>query len=169
MIDALGGSSVKEPSWPRRVEGGPTVPARGHPAAHTDQSQPAPGIRPSTPDRHDAPVSGAASSRAGGGEGLSHLAYFYDDERDSLSYLSAFARVLDPGRLVQGMDVQAVNPPFALGEFGVGLAAAAHLAGHPVVLRAETLLELAAARHGQGTDDQGHHDNGHDDGYDRSG
>jgi len=68
------------------------VPARGHPAAHTDQSQPAPGIRPSTPDRHDAPVSGAASSRAGGGEGLSHLAYFYDDERDYLSYLSAFAR-----------------------------------------------------------------------------
>jgi anti-sigma regulatory factor (Ser/Thr protein kinase) len=38
-------------------------------------------------DRHGAPGSGAA----GGGESLSHLAYFYDDERDYLSYLSAFA------------------------------------------------------------------------------
>jgi anti-sigma regulatory factor (Ser/Thr protein kinase) len=90
MIDALGGSSVRNHLIAPRG-GRPTVPVRGHPAAHTDQSHPAPGIRPSTPDRHDAPVSGAASGRAGGGEGLSHLAYFYDDERDYLSYLSAFA------------------------------------------------------------------------------
>jgi anti-sigma regulatory factor (Ser/Thr protein kinase) len=42
-------------------------------------------------DRHGTPASGAASSpAAGGGEGLSHLAYFYGDERDYLSYLSAF-------------------------------------------------------------------------------
>jgi anti-sigma regulatory factor (Ser/Thr protein kinase) len=38
-------------------------------------------------DWHGAPGGGAA----GGGESLSHLAYFYDDERDFLSYLSAFA------------------------------------------------------------------------------
>ena len=45
------------------------------------------------PDRHTAPGSGVASSRAaGGGEPLSHLAYFYDDERDYLSCLSAFAQ-----------------------------------------------------------------------------
>jgi anti-sigma regulatory factor (Ser/Thr protein kinase) len=68
------------------------VPVRGHPAAHTDQSHPAPGTRPRTPDRGGAPVSEAASSWAGGGESLSHLAYFYDDERDYLSYLPAFAR-----------------------------------------------------------------------------
>jgi anti-sigma regulatory factor (Ser/Thr protein kinase) len=44
---------------------------------------PAPGVS----DWHDALGGGAA----GGGESLSHLAYFYDDERDFLSYLSAFA------------------------------------------------------------------------------
>ena len=44
---------------------------------------PAPGAR----DWPGAPGSGAA----GGGESLSHLAYFYDDQRDYLSYLSAFA------------------------------------------------------------------------------
>jgi anti-sigma regulatory factor (Ser/Thr protein kinase) len=38
-------------------------------------------------DWHGAPGDGAA----GGGESLSHLAYFYDDERGFLSYLSAFA------------------------------------------------------------------------------
>jgi anti-sigma regulatory factor (Ser/Thr protein kinase) len=65
---------------------------RGHPVAHTDQSHPAPRPRPSAQDRHGAPASGAASSQeAGGGESLSHLAYFYDDERGYLSYLSAFA------------------------------------------------------------------------------
>lgn len=65
---------------------------RGHPAAHTELSHPAQGARPSTPDRHGAPASAPASSRAAGGdESLSHLAYFYDDERDYLSYLSAFA------------------------------------------------------------------------------
>ena len=68
------------------------MPVRGHPAVHNDQSHPALWKRPSTPDRHDAPVSGASSSRAGGGGSLSHLAYFYDDKRDYLSYLSAFAR-----------------------------------------------------------------------------
>ena len=67
------------------------MPVRGHPAVHNDQSHPALWKRPSTPDRHDAPVSGASSSRAGGGGSLSHLAYFYDDKRDYLSYLSAFA------------------------------------------------------------------------------
>jgi anti-sigma regulatory factor (Ser/Thr protein kinase) len=68
------------------------VPVRGHPAAHTDLSNPAQEPRPGTPDQRGAPVSGAASSRAaGGGESLSHLAYFYDDERDYLSSLSAFA------------------------------------------------------------------------------
>ena len=41
---------------------------RGHPAAHTDPGHP-----------------------ARRGESLSHYAYFYDDERDYLSYLSAFA------------------------------------------------------------------------------
>ena len=65
---------------------------RRHSAAHTDPGNPAHGARQGTPDRHGAPVSGPASSRAaGGGESLSHLAYFYDDERDYLSYLSAFA------------------------------------------------------------------------------
>jgi anti-sigma regulatory factor (Ser/Thr protein kinase) len=44
------------------------VSVRGHPAARTDPGHP-----------------------ARGGESLSHLAYFYDDERDYLSYLSAFA------------------------------------------------------------------------------
>ena len=44
---------------------------------------PAPGAR----DWPGAPGSGAA----GGGESLSHLAYLYDDQRDYLSYLSAFA------------------------------------------------------------------------------
>src|SRR5215471_9086665 len=92
MIDTLRGSSVKEPPGRAAWREGPTVPVRGHPAAHTDQSHPAPGTRPSTPGRDGAPVSGAASSRSGGGESLSHLAYFYDDERDYLSYLSAFAR-----------------------------------------------------------------------------
>jgi len=68
------------------------VPVRGHPAAHTDPSHPAQGARPGIQDRHGAPASGAASSpAAGGGESLSHLAYFYDNERDYLSSLSAFA------------------------------------------------------------------------------
>jgi anti-sigma regulatory factor (Ser/Thr protein kinase) len=35
---------------------------------------------------------GAEASRAAGNNGLSHLAYLYDDERDYLSRLSAFAR-----------------------------------------------------------------------------
>ena len=39
------------------------------------------------PDRQGAPGTGAG----GGGENLNHLAYFYDDERDYLSYLSALA------------------------------------------------------------------------------
>jgi len=38
----------------------------------------------------DAP-GGAAVSRTTGNEGLTHFAYLYDDERDYLSYLSAFA------------------------------------------------------------------------------
>jgi anti-sigma regulatory factor (Ser/Thr protein kinase) len=68
------------------------VSVRGRPAAHTDLSNPAQGPRPGTPERHGAPVSGAESSRAaGGGESLNHFAYFYDDDRDYLSYLSAFA------------------------------------------------------------------------------
>jgi anti-sigma regulatory factor (Ser/Thr protein kinase) len=48
---------------------------------------PLPGPAPGTWDRHGAPGGDAA----GGGESLSHLAYFYHDERDYLSYLSAFA------------------------------------------------------------------------------
>lgn len=68
------------------------MPVRGRPATHTDLSHPAQGARPGVQDRHCAPASGAGSSpAAGGGESLSHLAYFYDDERDYLSYLSAFA------------------------------------------------------------------------------
>jgi anti-sigma regulatory factor (Ser/Thr protein kinase) len=64
----------------------------GHPAARADLSHPAQGARRGTPDRHGAPVGGAASNRAaGGGKSLSHLAYFHDDDRDYLSYLSAFA------------------------------------------------------------------------------
>ncbi len=39
--------------------------------------------------RKDAP-GGAAAGRPAGGEGLTHLAYLYDDERDYLSCLSAF-------------------------------------------------------------------------------
>jgi anti-sigma regulatory factor (Ser/Thr protein kinase) len=39
----------------------------------------------------DAP-SGAAAGRAAGNNGLNHLAYLYDDERDYLSCLSAFAQ-----------------------------------------------------------------------------
>jgi anti-sigma regulatory factor (Ser/Thr protein kinase) len=38
----------------------------------------------------DAP-GGAAADRGAGSDGLTHLAYLYDDERDYLSYLSAFA------------------------------------------------------------------------------
>jgi anti-sigma regulatory factor (Ser/Thr protein kinase) len=91
MIDALRGSSVRNHLVAPRG-GRLTVPVRGHPAAHTDQTHHAPATWPSTPDRHGAPVSGSASSRAEGGESLSHLAYFYDDERDYLSYLSAFTR-----------------------------------------------------------------------------
>jgi anti-sigma regulatory factor (Ser/Thr protein kinase) len=45
------------------------------------------GPAPGTRDRQGAADSGAG----GGGESLSHLAYFYDDDRDYLSYLSAFA------------------------------------------------------------------------------
>jgi anti-sigma regulatory factor (Ser/Thr protein kinase) len=72
------------------------VSVRGRPAVHTDPGHPAlsawPGVPPHGPapgsgDRHGARDGGAA----GGGESLSHLAYFYDDERDYLSYLSAFA------------------------------------------------------------------------------
>jgi anti-sigma regulatory factor (Ser/Thr protein kinase) len=36
-------------------------------------------------------LQGAPGGAAGSGENLSHLAYFYDDERDYLSYVSAFA------------------------------------------------------------------------------
>src|SRR5215831_8011954 len=95
MIGAPGGSSVRNHLVaPRR--GGPTVSVRGHPAAHTDPGHPAPGARPvvpphgpepGMPDRQGAPGTGAG----GGAENLSHLAYFYDDERDYLSYLSALA------------------------------------------------------------------------------
>jgi anti-sigma regulatory factor (Ser/Thr protein kinase) len=68
------------------------VSVREHPAAHRDLSHPAQGARPGTSDRHSAPVGGAASSRAAGdSESLRHLAYFYDDDRAYLSYLSAFA------------------------------------------------------------------------------
>jgi len=72
------------------------VSVRGHPAAHTDPGHPAPGAQPGVPpdgpepgmpDRQGAPGTGAG----GGGENLNHLAYFYDDERDYLSYLSALA------------------------------------------------------------------------------
>jgi anti-sigma regulatory factor (Ser/Thr protein kinase) len=41
-----------------------------------------------TPQR---PEGGAAAGGADGHDGLTHLAYLYDDERDYLSYLSAFA------------------------------------------------------------------------------
>jgi len=71
------------------------VSVRGRTAAHTDSGHPARGAPPGrqggcaagAPTRHGAPGSPAA----GDGESLSHLAYFYDDERDYLSYLSAFA------------------------------------------------------------------------------
>jgi anti-sigma regulatory factor (Ser/Thr protein kinase) len=53
------------------------VSVRGHPATHTERSYPAQGERPGAQDR--------------GGESLSHLAYFYRDQRGYLSYLSAFA------------------------------------------------------------------------------
>lgn len=42
-------------------------------------------------NRRDAP-SGAPAGRTAGNKGLNHLAYLYDDERDYLSRLSAFAR-----------------------------------------------------------------------------
>ena len=68
---------------------------RGRPAAHTDSGHPARGAPPGLPG---GPAAGApalhrapGSPAAGDGESLSHLAYFYDDERDYLSYLSAFA------------------------------------------------------------------------------
>src|SRR5215467_14219691 len=95
MIGALGGSSVgNHPAAPRR--GGPAVSVRGRPAVHTEPGHPARGAWPGRPahgpapgmtDRHGAPGGGAG----GGGESLSHVAYLYDDERDYLSYLSAFA------------------------------------------------------------------------------
>jgi hypothetical protein len=86
MIGAPGGSSVRNHLAAPRG-GRPTVSVRGHPAIHTDLGHPARGAQPGMRDRDGAPGSGAA----GGGESLSHLAYFYDDERDYLSYLSAFA------------------------------------------------------------------------------
>jgi len=79
------------------------------------------------------------------------------------------ARVLDAGRLVQGMDLEAPDPAFAFREFGVGLPLAVHLACHPVILRAKALPELAAAHAGHRGDHQDHQGNGHDDGNDRSG
>jgi anti-sigma regulatory factor (Ser/Thr protein kinase) len=42
-------------------------------------------------DQRGAP-SGAAANRTAGNDGLSHLAYLYDDERDYLSCISAFVR-----------------------------------------------------------------------------
>src|SRR5262245_28066379 len=92
MIYALGGSSVRNhPAAPRR--GGPTVSVRGRPAAHTDPGHPAPGAWPGMPPHGHAPAGHGAPGSAGAevSEGLSHLAYFYNDERDYLSYLSAFA------------------------------------------------------------------------------
>src|SRR5262249_20653256 len=122
MIGAPGGSSVwKHLGAPRR--GGPTVSVRGHPAAHTDPGHPAPGARPGVPphgpepgmpDRQGAPGTGAG----GGGENLSHLAYFYNDERDYLSYLSALAlaglRNAEPG-VVAVPGRKARLPPGRLG------------------------------------------------------
>ena len=57
---------------------------RGRPAAHTDPGHPVRRAWPGLPPHGPPPgVEGCGS--------LSHLAYFYDDERDYLSYLSAFA------------------------------------------------------------------------------
>ena len=42
-------------------------------------------------NQQDAP-DGAAAGRAAGSDGLNHLAYLYDDERDYLSCLSAFVQ-----------------------------------------------------------------------------
>jgi anti-sigma regulatory factor (Ser/Thr protein kinase) len=70
------------------------VSVRGRPAANTDPGHNA--ARPDTaphgpaPEPQDWHVS-PDSETAGGSEGLRHVAYFYDDERDYLSYLSAFA------------------------------------------------------------------------------
>lgn len=65
------------------------------------------------PDRHGAPASGVASNQApGDGERLSHLAYFYDDERDYLSYLSAF--VLAGLRNAEPVFVSVPGPKAAL-------------------------------------------------------
>ena len=69
---------------------------RGRPAAHTDPAHPARRAWPGPPPPGPPPgVQGGPGAPGGGGAGgggsLSHLAYFYDDERDYLSYLSAFA------------------------------------------------------------------------------
>src|SRR5689334_12698843 len=95
MIDARGGSSVRNhPIAPRR--GGPTVSVRGRPAAHTDSGHPARGAWPGLPPHGPAPGARDWPGAPGGGAAedgasLSHLAYFYDDERGFLSYVSAFA------------------------------------------------------------------------------
>jgi len=73
------------------------VPVAGRAAARADLDPPAWGWQPGrTPHgltkntATDTP-GGAPAGPAKGSEGLTHLAYLYDDERDYLSYLSAFA------------------------------------------------------------------------------
>jgi len=71
----------------------------GRMAAHADLGRGAPGGQSGRMSR--GPVEGArnvrhapdcaTTSQATGNEGLRHLAYLYDDDRDYLSYLSAFA------------------------------------------------------------------------------
>ena len=103
MIDALGGSSVGKCPVMHAEEA--TVSVGGRAAARAGLGLAARGRQPGgTPQglakgtvgaRGAREARGAPGGAAGGpaevNEGLTHLAYLYDDERDYLSYLSAFA------------------------------------------------------------------------------
>ncbi|HEX3191943.1 MAG TPA: hypothetical protein VHS30_19400 [Streptosporangiaceae bacterium] len=79
-------------------------------------------------------------------------------------------RVACPRRIGERLDVKIRDSALALGQFGFRLVPAVALTHHPVVFRAEALLEPTAAQHWHHAE---HHrpdpDDGHDDAHDDSG
>jgi hypothetical protein len=79
-------------------------------------------------------------------------------------------RVACPRRIGERLDVKIRDSPLAPGQFGFRLAPAVALTHHPVVFRAEALLEPTAAQHWHHAEHhRPDHDDGHDDAHDDPG
>src|SRR5215467_5451503 len=93
MHDRRSWGKQREEPHRRARRGEAAVSVRGRPAAHTDLGPPAWGARPARPPHGPAPGAGDwhcadDGGAAGGPESLDPLSFYYDDERDYLSYRS---------------------------------------------------------------------------------